>query len=254
MDRVDNDGIGIAFEASGEGVPVVLLHGFTANAASWREFGYVDPLVERGYRVIAVDTRGHGASGAPHDSALYGQRARAGDVVAVLDALNIPRAHVIGYSMGGWIAYGVAAHFPHRLLSLTAIGVHPFAQDMSFFRQALDGGLEGWLATVEAVAGPMPGHLRETILSNDLAAMRAAVADDRADTAERVVLAGCPMAFLCGDRDRNHDPVARFADIVDGPLTSLPGLDHFASWLEAGTTLPPLMDALDRASRLSCAA
>ena len=66
-------------------------------------------------QLILLDARGHGASDKPHDPAAYDLRLRVGDVTAVLDDLEIRRADYFGYSMGGWIGFGLAKHAPVRL-------------------------------------------------------------------------------------------------------------------------------------------
>src|SRR5690606_26148284 len=105
---VRNDSVEIMYRVEGDGAPLVLLHGFTDNSESWQEYGFVAPLIDAGRKLVMIDARGHGRSGRPNDPAAYAPYARAADVVAVLDALRLPRADVLGYSMGGWTAYCVA--------------------------------------------------------------------------------------------------------------------------------------------------
>src|SRR5215204_7274356 len=97
----DSRGVRIRYIDSGAGVPVVLVHGFTANIErAWIETGMVDNLA-RDHRVIALDLRGHGKSGKPHEPAAYDEIAL--DVVRLMDQLRIERAHAVGYSLGGII-------------------------------------------------------------------------------------------------------------------------------------------------------
>jgi pimeloyl-ACP methyl ester carboxylesterase len=100
---------------------IVLQHGWTSNKESWD--GYVAALVAAGYCCVSIDSLGHGGSDFPTDAALYGREQRAGDIVAVLDAEHIGKTHLIGYSMGGWLACCVAEFHSDRLLSLM-IGGH----------------------------------------------------------------------------------------------------------------------------------
>src|SRR5262249_11932754 len=97
-----SDGVRIYYETVGNGVPLVLHHGSPQASGDWREFGYVGPLSER-YQVVLMDARGHGQSDKPHDREAYAHDRLVGDVVAVLDAAGIERAHFWGYSFGGWI-------------------------------------------------------------------------------------------------------------------------------------------------------
>ena len=76
------------------------------------------------YRVIAMDTRGHGESDKPHDAGAYGAE-MARDVVRLLDHLNLPKAHVVGYSMGARITGYMLVHHADRLLTATLGGSPP---------------------------------------------------------------------------------------------------------------------------------
>src|SRR5262245_37737620 len=100
MPYANNQGVRTHYEVEGAGPPLVLLHGLTASPEQWRFFGVVDEL-KHGYQLILIDGRGHGASDKPHDPAAYSQEAMAGDFVAVLDQLGVPRAYYWGTSMGG---------------------------------------------------------------------------------------------------------------------------------------------------------
>ncbi len=116
-----SDGAVIHYLAEGRGDPVVLLHGITGTAASnWGAAGIIDRLAEE-FRVIAVDQRGHGRSDKPHDPGSYGER-MAQDVVDLLDHLRLQQAHVVGYSMGGFITMKLLTLAPDRLLSAVVGG------------------------------------------------------------------------------------------------------------------------------------
>jgi pimeloyl-ACP methyl ester carboxylesterase len=111
----------IHYTVDGSGPLIILQHALLFDAASWTQNGIVDALTDR-YRVACVDSLGHGLSDKPSDAALYDQQRRAGDIVAVIDDLGYDRAHLIGYSMGGWLAVGVAKYHPARLSSLVVGG------------------------------------------------------------------------------------------------------------------------------------
>jgi pimeloyl-ACP methyl ester carboxylesterase len=111
----------IHYTVAGAGPLVVLQHGLLLDAGSWKRAGIVDALTD-GYRVACVDSLGHGLSDKPSDPAFYGQQRRAGDIIAVIDDLGCARAHVVGHSMGGWLAVGVAKYHPKRLSSLVVGG------------------------------------------------------------------------------------------------------------------------------------
>jgi len=111
----DSAGVRIHYIDRGAGAPVVLVHGFTANIErAWIETGMVDNLA-RDYRVIALDLRGHGRSGKPHEPAAYVELAL--DVVRLMDHLGIERAHAVGYSLGGIILAKLLTTHPQRFLS-----------------------------------------------------------------------------------------------------------------------------------------
>src|SRR5438046_9019909 len=117
----------IHYQVEGEGPPLVLQHGFTGNLKRWYSFGYVDAL-KADYQLILVDARGHGASDKPHDPAAYALPLRVGDVLAVLDALHLDKVDYWGYSMGGWIGFGMAKYAAKRVQSLVIGGAHPYEQ------------------------------------------------------------------------------------------------------------------------------
>ena len=107
--RVENEGpIEIHYEETGSGDPLVLVGGLTS---SWEVWGLMTPELEKRYRVITADNRGTGETHLPEDDEVRTPRRFAGDVVALLDALEIERAHVLGASMGGMIVQELALDF-----------------------------------------------------------------------------------------------------------------------------------------------
>ncbi len=120
----DSAGVRIRYVEMGNpaGPPVLLVHGYMATAdLNWRIPGVTGVLVDD-YRVIALDNRGHGKSDKPTEESDYGPK-MAEDSVRLLDHLRIPKAHVVGYSMGGMITLYLAAHHPDRLLSAGVTGM-----------------------------------------------------------------------------------------------------------------------------------
>ncbi len=116
----DSAGVRIRYVDRGKGEPVVLLHGNGGSLQGWIDTGIAANL-ERDYRVIALDARGHGRSGKPHDPAAYGQQMGL-DVVRLMDHLGIARAHLVGYSMGASILGKLVTTHADRFLTLTMGG------------------------------------------------------------------------------------------------------------------------------------
>jgi pimeloyl-ACP methyl ester carboxylesterase len=111
----------IHYTDEGQGEPVLLIHGFTADITiNWTIPGTRKALAQD-YRVIAIDNRGHGLSDKPHDADKYGLE-MVEDAVRLLDHLKIEKAHVVGYSMGGIITLKLVATHPERLRTVTLGG------------------------------------------------------------------------------------------------------------------------------------
>ncbi|HJX61619.1 MAG TPA: alpha/beta fold hydrolase [Dehalococcoidia bacterium] len=117
MPHVDTNGIVTFYEDAGQGPPVVLVHGHSADLRLWDL--QVPALSEAGYRVIRYDVRGHGRSSVPPSG--YTWQNYALDLHDLLDRIAVPRAHVAGLSMGGGIALQFALDFPERVSSLVLV-------------------------------------------------------------------------------------------------------------------------------------
>lgn len=117
----DSAGVKIHYTDEGSGVPVILVHGYTANAdINWRLPG-IHSRLSKNFRVITMDVRGHGLSGKPHFPALYGMET-VNDIARLMDHLKIEKAHLVGYSMGGFITMKFMTKYPDRLLSAMPCG------------------------------------------------------------------------------------------------------------------------------------
>jgi pimeloyl-ACP methyl ester carboxylesterase len=110
------DGVRLHYQEKGEGTPLVLIHGFTSSAYSWKDV--FEPF-SRSFHVIAVDLKGFGFSGKPDGD--YTKRAQAQLVVQLLDHLKIEKAWLAGCSMGGEVAINVALANPQRVAGLVLI-------------------------------------------------------------------------------------------------------------------------------------
>jgi len=124
MSRIDADGVGIEYEVLGAGRPVVLLHGFPDSARLWRH--QVPALAAAGFQVIVPDLRGYGRSGKPEVVEAYSLPLLAGDVLAILAAEQIERAHLVGHDWGAALAWVLAALAPDQVDHVVAMSVgHP---------------------------------------------------------------------------------------------------------------------------------
>jgi pimeloyl-ACP methyl ester carboxylesterase len=115
-----SDGLKIHYIEAGKsaatGSPVILIHGFSGTArGNWFSNGVAETLA-RHHWVIAIDCRGHGQSDKPHDPEKYGP-AMARDVIELMDHLTITKAHIHGYSMGGFITGQLLAKYPDRFIT-----------------------------------------------------------------------------------------------------------------------------------------
>jgi pimeloyl-ACP methyl ester carboxylesterase len=124
MSRIDVDGVGIEYEVTGEGRPVVLLHGFPDSGRLWRH--QVPALASAGFQVIVPDLRGYGRSGKPEAIEAYSLLLLAGDVMAILASNQIARAHVVGHDWGAALGWSLASLAPDNVDHLVALSVgHP---------------------------------------------------------------------------------------------------------------------------------
>ena len=120
----DSDGVRIRYVEQGQGTPVVLIHGYTGTLdRHWINPGVFADLA-KDHRAIAMDCRGHGKSGKPHDRAAYGA-AMSQDIVRLLDHLKIERAHIVGFSMGAIITAHLLTTQPERFITATLVAHHP---------------------------------------------------------------------------------------------------------------------------------
>ena len=113
------NGIRVWYAEFGRGEPVLLLHGGLANSNYW---GNQVPALAESYRVIVVDSRGHGRS--THDERPYGYDLMASDVLGLMDFLKLPKAAVVGWSDGAILGLDIAIHHPERLSKLFAFAAN----------------------------------------------------------------------------------------------------------------------------------
>jgi pimeloyl-ACP methyl ester carboxylesterase len=238
-------GVTLEYAEQGDaaGIPVILLHGYTDSRRSW------DPVLPRlpsRYRVFAITQRGHGESSKPE--AGYDVEAFAADVAAFLDAKSIPRASIVGHSMGSMVAQQFAIDFPERLDALVLTGAfyvqpgHPVLVD--FWTQAVSTLPDTvdrkfildfqtatvtkplapeFFATILAESGKVPGRVWRDAFRGFL----------RADLTEGVTAIDTPTLIIWGDRDafsRRQDQDSLLARIRGARLLTYEGIGHAANW------------------------
>ncbi|MBI3837322.1 MAG: alpha/beta hydrolase [Planctomycetia bacterium] len=129
-----SDGVTIHYLEAGKGTPVVLIHGYTGTAeGNWFSNGVAEALAKN-HRVVAIDCRGHGKSEKPHEAAKYGPQ-MANDVIEMMDQLKIEKAHVHGYSMGGFIVTQLLVTAPERFITASYGGSGVPETDSKFKEQ-----------------------------------------------------------------------------------------------------------------------
>jgi pimeloyl-ACP methyl ester carboxylesterase len=241
MPYADNGGVRIHYQVEGEGPALVLQHGFTESVVDWYEAGYVEAL-RPDYRLILIDARGHGASDKPHDPEAYVLNRRVTDVVAVLDALDIAKALYWGYSMGGWIGFGIAKYAKERAHALVIGGQHPYARRMGALRRMVQKGIEegsrSFVAAMEEMFGPESAARKERLLSADLEAYLA-LTQDRSDLEDVLPTMLMPCCLYAGEADSIYQKVeACSRQIPRVTFFSLPGLSHCEAYARSELVLP----------------
>jgi len=126
------NGIRIWYASFGRGEPVLLLHGGLANSNYW---GHQVPVLTGRYRVVVMDSRGHGRS--THDDRPYGSDLMASDVLALMDFLKLPRAAIFGWSDGAILGLDIAIHHPERLAKLFAFAANSDPSGLADIAQSL---------------------------------------------------------------------------------------------------------------------
>jgi pimeloyl-ACP methyl ester carboxylesterase len=175
MPNFHNGAVEIAYLDEGEGDPILLVHGFASTKnVNWVYPTWVSELKKNGRRVIALDNRGHGDSAKLYDVEAYRIPIMAGDVTALMDHLEIERADIMGYSLGGRMTAWLSLHQPQRL------------------RSAIFGGIG-----IGLIEGGGPGE-------NVAEALEAASLDDVTDPVGRTF-----RAFADQTRSDRREPTAR---------------------------------------------
>ncbi len=220
---VEHDGARIWYATYGEGAPVVLLHGGMGHSGNWAY--QIPALVERGYRAVVIDSRGHGRS--TRDTRPFSYELMASDVEAVMDTLGIARAGLVGWSDGACTALVLAARAPER-----ATGVLFFACNMDpsgtkeFVLTPVLQRCIGRHAQDYARLSPTPDLF--DALSEAVGLMQRTQPNYTAQDLARI---GVPVAVVQSEHDEfiTHEHAEYLARTIPRAiLVELPGVSHFA--------------------------
>lgn len=229
MPRFSHDGIELAYLDEGEGDPVLMIHGFASTKdVNWVYPGWVSALTRAGRRAIAIDNRGHGESQKLYDPALYHTSLMAEDARALLDHLGLPRADVMGYSMGARITSFLALKHPDRVRSaiLGGLGIKLVSgvglpEDIAVALEAPS------LADVTDLMGRTFRAFADQTKS-DRRALAACIRGTRQTlTKEDVGRIGVPMLIAVGTKDVVAGSPHELAALIPGARAiDIPGRDH----------------------------
>ncbi|MFB2552164.1 alpha/beta fold hydrolase [Ensifer soli] len=229
--RFLSEGLEIAYFDAGDpdGPPVLLMHGFASTArVNWVYPGWLKTLGDAGYRVIAFDHRGHGESAKPHEADLYRPEAMARDGLALLDHLNVARAHVMGYSMGARVAAFLALAAPGRVgaLILGGLGIG-IVEGVGDWDPIADALLAPSIDTVTHARGRMFRAFADQTKS-DREALAACISTSRTLlTREAVSQLSVPVLIGVGTKDDIAGSAAQLAALIpDATALDIPGRDH----------------------------
>jgi pimeloyl-ACP methyl ester carboxylesterase len=225
------DGTTLAYHDEGDGAVVILLHGFAADTnLNFVRSGVLDLLLDAGYRVVALDARGHGLSEKPHDPAAYADDAMRRDVQALLDQLGVERCVLVGYSMGAATTLRLAMTDP-RPTALALLGAGESMVDR-------DGGTERRASMAEAFRAADVESLPERVrafremadaIRADRDALGALLGAQWPDTATDLDQVEVPVIVICGLDDAEvGSPDVLAAQLPNAEVVRVPG-DHFTA-------------------------
>ena len=233
------NGAALYYEVHGDpdGQPVLLLHGGLGNTEWWANLAPV--LVAAGYRVVAMDSRGHGRSAWGDAPITYEQMAA--DALGLLDHLGIAKTDVVGWSDGAIIALDLAIHHPERLDRVVAYGANFTPEGIQFVPSDQIPPFERFIADYRRLA-PEPERFEE--LAGVLDALYK-VAPNYSEAELRSITV--PVLILDGAEDEfvKPDQPVRMAELIPGAeLVLIPGTGHFAPFAKPAVFNQIVLDYL----------
>jgi pimeloyl-ACP methyl ester carboxylesterase len=233
MHSFETDGVSIAYidlqpETGPKGI-ILLIHGFASNhRINWVDTSWTKRLGDEGFRVIALDNRGHGQSGKLYEPGLYTPAHMAKDAIALLNHLGIEKADIMGYSMGARVTAVIASTYPDRVRSalLGGLGIH--LVEGNGLPPGIAEALEA--ASLEDVREPVPRMFRAFAdrTGSDRRALAACMRGSRQGvTREELQAFRLPVHIAVGTKDEiAGDPHALAALIPGAEAFDIVGRDH----------------------------
>ncbi len=244
MPYANNQGVRIYYEVEGQGQPLVLAHGMGGGGDlnAWRSTGYTDALKDD-FRLILFDFRGHGRSDKPREISAYGPNP-ADDVVAVLNSLDIAKAHYFGYSMGASAGFKQAISYPDRFHSFILGGMTPgpWPEEMVKARNiSLEliklrrTDPEAYFQQMEYLLGhSLTPEEKSEYLSRDAEAGTAELIpyhDEPPLTEKDLTRISVPCLLYCGDLDPFHDGAQESVQHMPrAAFISMHGFNHITAF------------------------
>jgi pimeloyl-ACP methyl ester carboxylesterase len=229
MGSFANGEVEIAYLDEGDGDPIVLVHGFASTKeVNWVHPGWVATLTREGRRVIALDNRGHGASGKLYDPSVYHSAMMADDVRALLDHLKIKRADVMGYSMGARITAFLTVKHPERVRSAILGGLGVRLVEGVGLPESIADALEA--PSLDDVRDPTGRVFRVFAeqTKSDLRALAACIRGSRQTLSRSEVAAiRAPVLVAVGTKDHVAGNAQELAALIPGARAlDIPDRDH----------------------------
>jgi pimeloyl-ACP methyl ester carboxylesterase len=263
----DNQGVKIHYQVEGDGAPLVLLHGLSETHEIWRLSSYVESL-KKEYGLILVDARGHGDSDKPHDPKAYTMKLMASDIAAVLKDLKVNKAHFMGYSMGGWIGFGIAKYCPQHFHSIIIGGMHPYARmdqswvkNLTVYQSAFSSDsvdttkklalVEEWLGPTAAKMPKCKEYAQRVLAANDWQALIALASKDWGHGfGDALPAMTMPVLLFAGEKDSFYPGVRECAKYIpNATFISFPGIDHAELEFRRDLVLPHIASFLKKATQ-----
>jgi pimeloyl-ACP methyl ester carboxylesterase len=229
MPSFRNGPVELSYLDQGEGDPVVLVHGFASNKeVNWLNPSWFGTLTRTGFRVIALDLRGHGESTKLYDPAQYKTEVMAEDVRALLDHLALPRVDLLGYSMGARISAFVTVRHQDRVRSLILGGVGKSLFEGRNFSDDIPAALEAdsLAADTPRAARTFRAFAEQT--KSDLKALAACMRGTAQNlTRQQVETIKVPVLIAVGTKDNlAGDPRELAAMLPTATVLDIPDRDH----------------------------